>query len=176
MLHDLRIAWRGLRARPGFALVAVLTLALGIGANTAVFTVVNGVLLAPLPFADPSRVMVLLESKPSFPILSVSYQNYVDWRNRSTVSDAFASRRFGGAHAAVGQALTLDNAARTIVGVLPGGFEIVQPADAYLPMGPWAAIRGLLFHATSPDWLIFLAAPGVLGLAALIAVEHRCGT
>jgi putative ABC transport system permease protein len=200
MLHDLRIAWRGFRARPGFALVAVLTLALGIGANTAVFTVVNGVLLAPLPFAEPSRVMVLLESKPSFPILSVSYQNYADWRDRSTsfdavaafrttsltitgsgdperltakmitatllptlgvtpiagrgfsasddqrgaapvviIGDAFASRRFGGARAAIGQAITLDNVSRTVVGVLPGGFEIVQPADLYLPMGPWAA-------------------------------------
>ncbi len=92
-MHDLRLAWRVVRARPGFALVAILTLALGIGANTAVFTAVYGVLLAPLPFADPGRVMVLLESKPSFPILSVSYQNYVDWRDRSASFDAVAAFR-----------------------------------------------------------------------------------
>ena len=92
-MYDIRLAWRGLRARPGFALVAILTLALGIGANTAVFTVVYGVLLAPLPFADPSRVVVLLESKPSFPILSVSYQNYVDWRDRSKSFDTVAAFR-----------------------------------------------------------------------------------
>src|SRR3954468_7357021 len=56
---DLRHAWRGLRARPGFTVVAALTLALAIGANTAVFTIVNGVLLRPLPFADADRLMVV---------------------------------------------------------------------------------------------------------------------
>jgi len=93
-MHDLRTALRALIARPGFAIVAVLTLALGIGANTAVFTVVNGVLLAPLPYVDPARVVVLLESTPKFPVLSVSYQNYVDWRDRSSKSfDSVAAFR-----------------------------------------------------------------------------------
>ena len=83
-MGDVRTAIRTLLARPGFTLVAVLTLALGIGANTAVYTVVHGVLLAPLPYERPERVVVLNEVSPQFPNpISVSWQNYVDWRDRS---------------------------------------------------------------------------------------------
>ncbi len=84
-MQDIRTALRGLMARPGFTAVAILTLALGIGANTAVYTVVHGVLLAPLPYEKPARVVVLNEISPQFPNpISVSWQNYVDWRDRSS--------------------------------------------------------------------------------------------
>src|SRR4029453_9437946 len=83
-MSDVRTALRTLLARPGFTAVAILTLALGIGANTAVYTVVHGVLLAPLPYERPDRVVVLNEVSPQFPNpISVSWQNYVDWRDRS---------------------------------------------------------------------------------------------
>src|SRR5262245_1555378 len=92
-MHDIRLALRNLRMRPGFALVAVLTLALGIGANTAVFTVVNAVLIRPLPYADPGRVMVLNEQTPQFPTLSVTRYNYDDWRDRSRSFEGMAAVR-----------------------------------------------------------------------------------
>lgn len=81
--QDLRYAFRTLTKAPGFTLVAVFTIALGIGANTAIFTVVNAVLLRPPAFRDPSRI-VLVEEKSQFPTITTSYENYRDWRDQST--------------------------------------------------------------------------------------------
>ena len=80
--QDLRYALRLLAKSPGFALIAILTLALGIGANTAIFTVVNAVLLRPLPFQDPSRLVLVVE-RSKYPTITVSYENYLDWRDQS---------------------------------------------------------------------------------------------
>ena len=203
---------------PGFTAIAILTLALGIGANTAIFSVVNGVLLRPLPFRDPSR-LVLIAEKSSFPVISTSYENYLDWRDQShsfesmeatrgrrhhtdgrgrtratqcsyghggPFSDAGNQRadrpdfsRGGGscrrragrraqlrlmaaalrrlAEKSSARPINLDSQPYTVVGVLPSGFQILQPADVFLPFMPWAR--------TLPDdrnWH-----PGIIPLARL---------
>ena len=218
-MSDVRTALRTLLARPGFTVLAVLTLALGIGANTAVYTVVHGVLLPPLPYERPDRVVVLNEVSPQFPNpISVSWQNYVDWRDRSRsfqtvaafrstqltmtgigeperiparmitatllpllgvspalgrtfaladdqpgaagvvlITNSLWTRRFGAAPDVLGRVVQLDNQPYTIVGVLPPAFELFQPAEIYVPLGPWAA--------TLPDdrgWH-----PGILPVARL---------
>jgi len=198
LLQDLRYAIRLLAKSPGFTAIAVLTLALGIGANTAIFTVVNAVLLRPLGFRDPSS-LVLVAEKSAFPTISTSFQNYIDWRDQSHSFESLEAtrgttitltgageperlnarmataplfsllgvsaalgrtfladedraggppvavlgyglwqRRFGGSHDLLGKSITLDSQPYTVVGVLPSGFELLQPADVFLPFHPWA--------------------------------------
>ena len=79
-MNDVRFAFRQLLKNPGFTAVAVLTLALGIGANTAIFSVVNAVLLRPLPYTESDRLVWLSERSRNFPTMSVSYPNFTDWR------------------------------------------------------------------------------------------------
>jgi putative ABC transport system permease protein len=82
LLQDVRYGLRMLRKNPGFAAVAVLTLALGIGANSAIFTVVNAVLLQPLPYPEPDRLVFLSEGNS---YSSIGYPNYVDWAAQNHV-------------------------------------------------------------------------------------------
>src|SRR6184192_2210641 len=90
-MNDLTLALRQLRKSPGFTFVAVLTLALGIGANTAIFSIVNAVLLRPLPYPDADRIMVLSESSGPGQDYSVALPDYFDWRNENTVFEHLAA-------------------------------------------------------------------------------------
>jgi putative ABC transport system permease protein len=92
-MNDLRFALRQLRKSPGFTLIAVLTLALGIGANTAIFSVIYAVLLQPLPYPEGDRLMLLTESDANQPQISVSFPNYVDWKRDNTVFEHLALSR-----------------------------------------------------------------------------------
>src|SRR5215813_7853156 len=85
LLQDLRYAVRQLRKNTGFTVIAVITLALGIGATTAIFSMVEAVLLRPLPYPDSSRLMLLHESSEAVPDMSISMANFNDWRAQNTV-------------------------------------------------------------------------------------------
>ncbi|HET9994580.1 MAG TPA: ABC transporter permease, partial [Candidatus Acidoferrum sp.] len=202
LIQDLRFGFRMLAKSPGFAAVAILTLALGIGANTALFSAVNGVLLNPLPYPQPEQLVTLHESKPNFDAGSISFPNFRDWRKDNTtfsmmgvhrsysfnltgsgeaeqlkaqfvssdlfpllgvkpilgrmfaegeddigaspialISEGFWNRKFGAATDVLGKGLTLDGRSYTIVGVVPGSFNLqvgaFRACEIYVPIGQW---------------------------------------
>jgi hypothetical protein len=150
--QDLHFATRMLCKSPGFTAITVVTLALGIGANTAMFSVVQGVLLAPLQYFHPDRLVMVWENNLRFPRTWVSYPNYRDWQRGARslqqmaafrvaiISNRLWRNRFDGSHEALGKSLTLEGVDYTIVGVTPLGFRLMEDvpedgADVYTPLG-----------------------------------------
>ncbi|HTG18010.1 MAG TPA: ABC transporter permease, partial [Blastocatellia bacterium] len=204
--QDVRYGFRVLRASPGFAAVAVLSLALGIGANTSIFSVVNAALLRPLPVTQPDQLVFVFNGSLTNPYSTSSYPDYVDYRDKNEVFSEFLTyssitmsaraddqtdlisgsivsgnffdalgvraamgrtflpeedatpgthpvavishgmweRRFGGDPKIIGQQLTLNGHAFTIVGVAPRGFngpEVLENNDIYVPTMMQALVR-----------------------------------
>ncbi|HEX3154345.1 MAG TPA: ABC transporter permease, partial [Candidatus Angelobacter sp.] len=204
--QDLRYGFRVLAKSPGFSLIAILTLALGIGANTAIFSVVNGVLLNPLPFHDPNQLVSMFQEIPNFKNGSISYPNFLDWQRMNTtfagmaayrsagfnlsgngeperlhgemisagffeilgvgpilgrtfsadedrlganptamITEGLWKRKFGGRKDIIGQRMVLDDAGRTIIGVVPSSFHLhIQNFqrggpmnEVYVPVGEY---------------------------------------
>lgn len=119
ILRDMRYAWRTLLRNPGYATLAVLTLGLGIGANTAIFTVINGVLLRPLPYASENQIVHVDLTVPrmgSDPI-GLSIQEYYDYRNQSRTFSDFAEY-----HSMLFTLLGTKNPERVVTGVVSSNF------------------------------------------------------
>ncbi len=90
LMQDLRYALRTLQKNPGFALIAIVTLALGIGANTAIFSVVNGVLLKPLPYREPEQLVRVFERSQAQPRFPMAQGNFQDYREQNTTLSGLA--------------------------------------------------------------------------------------
>jgi putative ABC transport system permease protein len=130
--QDLRYAGRVLRKNPGFTAVAVATLAIGVGANTAIFSVVNAVLLRPLPFRDPASLCLVTERMPTIPIVGPSWLNFQDLRDRSRSFDLAPARN---------TTLTMTGAGD------PERLQAQQASAALFPMLGVQALRGHTFTA-----------------------------
>src|SRR5271170_1590217 len=87
----MRSAVHSLRRRPAFALAAILTVALGVGANAALFSIIYAVLIQPLPFRDPGQLVRIWETHPALPQLQVTAPDFRDWRSQTRSFDAMAA-------------------------------------------------------------------------------------
>jgi putative ABC transport system permease protein len=137
MFQDLRYGARMLLKSKGFTAVAVLTLVLGIGANTAIFSVVNAVLLRPLPFPEPERIVRLWESHPptNLPRFSAAFPNFLDWRSQNHVFTQMAAYREDGFNLQAGAETNRVNGTRvtvdffSVLGVKPAAGRNFTPQE-----------------------------------------------
>ncbi|MGB9464316.1 MAG: ABC transporter permease, partial [Candidatus Acidiferrum sp.] len=160
LMQDLRYGLRMLVKSPGFTVIAILTLALGIGANTALFSVVNGVLLNPLPYSHPEQLVWLAESKPNFATGSISFPNFRDWqKNNRTFSTMAASRSYSYNLTGLGEAEQVSTMLITsdffsVLGVNPAAGRSFVPGEDEIGAAPIAMITSGFWKrklGSSPD-------------------------
>ncbi|MGH9479026.1 MAG: ABC transporter permease, partial [Terriglobales bacterium] len=173
MPSDFRIALRLLAKSPAFVLIAVLTLALGVGASTAIFGVVDAVLLRPLPFPRPEQLVSLRERDRQFPMMSVSYLDYLDWVKGNRSFSALAAYRGNGAiltHAgapAVIEGIEATASYFTALGVRPERGRAFSGAEDRVGGTPVAVLSDSLWHDR------FGADPAILGKTIELDAKAR---
>jgi putative ABC transport system permease protein len=171
LIHDVRYALRMLVKNPGFTLIAVLTLGLGIGANTAIFSVVQNVLLRPLPYPEPDRLVEISNSyPPTTPHIGLSPGDYADWsRQATTISEM-------GAYTAISQGFNLTGEGDTqrvqgsyassslfpMLGIRPVAGRSFLPEEDRVGSAPVVMLSDRLWHSR------FGADPGVVGRTILL--------
>jgi putative ABC transport system permease protein len=164
-MNNLRLAFRQLIKNPAFSAVAILTLALGIGANTAIFSIVNAVLLQPLPYPDADRIMVLNESSGPGQDYSVALPDYFDWQKDNTVFEHLActhkeSRNLSGIPGREPERISCASVTRNffnIVGLPPEIGRTFSEDEDKVGAPPVAVISDRLWRR------VFNADPSVLG-------------
>lgn len=163
LFQDLRYGFRMLLRSPGFTVVAIITLALGIGANTALFSVINGVLLSPLPFPDADQLVTLHENKPNFEGGSVSYPNFRDWQtDNHTFSGLGLARTYAFSLTGIGEAEQVNGEFISsdffpVLGVKPLMGRTFARDEEPVGAGPVALISAGLWQRK------FSSAPDILG-------------
>ena len=166
-LQDLRYAGRMLAKQPGFTAVAILTLGLGIGANTAIFSVVNAVLLRPLPYPDADRIMVLSESSGPGQDFSVALPDYFDWRTDAKTFEHLAvthreSRNLSGVSGREAERVSCASVTRNffqVIGLNPQRGRIFTDDEDKVGAPPVVVISDRLWRRA------FNCDPGVIGRA-----------
>jgi len=152
LLADLKFAVRSLSKARGFTVTAVLTLALGIGASTAVFSVANGVLLRPLPYSEPDRLMWLYETHKSGSPMSVAWPDYLDWKQQSKSFERLAAIQRGIVNfTGTGEPERLDARFVTsdffeILGVRPALGRVFRPDEDRLGAAPVVLISDAMWR------------------------------
>ena len=163
LLKDIRYGWRGLLNQPGFSAIVVITLALGIGASTAIFSVVNSVMLRRLPYPTAERIVAIQEVRADGRRIQVTPANFYDWRQQNTVFEHLAAARNMSANLMVeDQAERLDMAQTSanffdVFGAKPQQGRLFIPADEQAGHEPVVVVSDLLWRRR------FGANPGLVG-------------
>ena len=131
LLQDLHYSFRTLRRKPGFTAIAILTLALGIGATTAIFSILHAVVLRPLPFKHPEQLVMLWRKDKHFNSGTVSGPEFLDWSRQSDIFSALAAGAiYDPALTATGRDLFVEIPPDSRITLLPAAVRLTAPSDA----------------------------------------------